>query len=101
MEVFLQGSPQKQKLPELDPTVEEAMQSALENQSILLDMFHSTTARRLPPGAVEFSRAETKNSASQLEAHVQAALVNQFPKNGDIIDQSWCKVADKSRRKYP
>jgi hypothetical protein len=51
------------------------MQLALKVQSTLLDMLHSTTAGPLPHSALGFHYAETATSISQLEAHLQAALV--------------------------
>jgi hypothetical protein len=51
------------------------MQSALHIQSTFLDMLRSTTARHLPHSVLELHCAKTTTSASQLEAHLQAALV--------------------------
>jgi hypothetical protein len=96
MDVLLQGFPQKNDPPELDLTVERAMQLTVDVLYILLYMSHSTTSRRLPYSAMELSRAETKNSATQLKAHLQAALVKQFPENDDNVDQSTCQIADST-----
>jgi hypothetical protein len=41
----------------------------------------------LPHSALELHHAETTTSASQPDAHLQAALVGQFPENHDIIEQ--------------
>jgi hypothetical protein len=87
--------PQEKKSSELDPATEEAMQSALHVQSTFQDMSLSNTAGHLPHSALELNRAETTTSASQLEAHHQAAPVGQFPENHDIIEQSACQVADR------
>jgi hypothetical protein len=51
------------------------MQLALKVQSTFLGMLHSTTARLLPHSALGFYSTETTTSTSQLEAHLQAALV--------------------------
>jgi hypothetical protein len=71
------------------------MQSALHVQSTFLDTSRSTTAGHLLHSALELRRTETTTSASQLEAHLQAAPVEQFPQNHDIIEQSVCQVADR------
>jgi hypothetical protein len=71
----------------------EAMQSSLDAHSTFLDISPSTTADQLPHCAVELRRAETTTSASQLEAHLQAAPVEQFPENRDIVGQSASQVA--------
>jgi hypothetical protein len=63
------------------------MQSALHVQSTFLDLSRSTTAGHLPHNALELCRAETTTSASQLEAHLQAAPVEKFPENYDIDEQ--------------
>lgn len=60
---------------ELDLVAWEAMQSALEVQSTFLDILRLTTAGYLPHTALELRRAEATISASQLEAHPQAAPV--------------------------
>jgi hypothetical protein len=76
------GVPIGMKNPwELGPATEEAMQSTLDAQYILVDMWRLTTARHRP-------RAET-TSTSQL----WAVLVLQFPENHNIVEQSTCKVA--------
>jgi hypothetical protein len=74
------------------------MQSALHVQSNFLDMSRSTTAGYLPHSPLELRRAETTTSTSQLEAHLQAALVEQFPENHDIVEQSASQVADSGPR---
>jgi hypothetical protein len=55
------------------------MQSALYIQSTFLGMSCTTTAAYLPHTALELYHAETTTSASQLEAHLQLAPVEQFP----------------------
>jgi hypothetical protein len=77
------------------------MQSTPHVQSTFLSMSRSTTAGHLPHSALEFRRAETTISASQLEAHLQAAPVEQFPENHDIVEQSACQVADRGPRQRP
>jgi hypothetical protein len=77
------------------------MQSALHVQSTFLDMLRSTTAGHLPPSALVLRRAETTTSASQLEAHLQAAPVEQFSENHDIVEQSACQIADRGLRRSP
>jgi hypothetical protein len=64
------------------------MQLALSIQSTFQDMSCSTTARHLPHCALELHHVETTTSASQLEAHLQAAPVEQFPENQYIVEQS-------------
>jgi hypothetical protein len=51
-------------------------------------MLLSVAARCLPHSVPELHHAETTTTASQLETHLQAAPVEQFPENHDIIDQS-------------
>jgi hypothetical protein len=63
------------------------MQSALHVNSTYLDMSRSTTTGHIPHSALELRRAVTTSSASQLEAHLQAAPVEQFPENHDIVEQ--------------
>jgi hypothetical protein len=63
-------------------------------------MSRSTTAGNLPYSALEFRLAET-TSASQLEAHLQAAPVEESPENHDIVEQSACQVADRGPRQCP
>jgi hypothetical protein len=88
-------SPQEKNPLELVPATKEDMQSALRVQSTFLDMLLSTTAGHLPHSALELLHAETTTSASWLEAHFQAALVEQFPENRDIVEQSAWQVADR------
>jgi hypothetical protein len=71
------------------------MQSALDAQSIFLDTLRSTTGRHLPHIAMELRPAATKTSASQLEAHIQAATAQQLPENRDGFEQSACHAAEK------
>jgi hypothetical protein len=65
--VLLLGVLTGKNTSELDPATEEAMQLVLDVQSTFLGMLHSATA------ALELRRAETTTSASQVEAHLQAA----------------------------
>jgi hypothetical protein len=58
-------------LLELDRVTDDALQSALDVKS----MSRSTAATHLPSSKLELCRAETTPSASQLEAKLQAALV--------------------------
>jgi hypothetical protein len=67
------------------------MQSVLDLQPTFLDMSLSSTAGYLPHNELELPHAETRTSASQLEAHLQAAPVEQFPGNHDIAEQSACR----------
>jgi hypothetical protein len=63
---------------QLNPAVEEAMQLALSIHPTFQVMSCSIIARHLPHCALELHHAETTTSASQLEAHLQAAPVNQY-----------------------
>jgi hypothetical protein len=55
---------QQEKYPlEFDPVIEEAMQSALDIDSIFLDMSRSTTAGYLRHGVMELRRAKTISPA--------------------------------------
>jgi hypothetical protein len=56
------------------------MQLDFDIQFTFLDMLCSTTARH-PHSALELHHAETTTSTSQLEVHLQAALVQHFPEN--------------------
>jgi hypothetical protein len=67
--------------------MEETMQLALSIQCTFQDMSCSTTTKHLPHCALELLHAETTTFASQLEAHLQAAPVEQFPENQYIIEQ--------------
>jgi hypothetical protein len=64
------------------------MHSTLDVQSTFLNMLLSVTARRLPHSVLELHHGETTTTASQLETHLQAAPVEQFPENHHHIDQS-------------
>jgi hypothetical protein len=64
-----------------------------------MDMLRSTTVGHLPT-VLEFCPAEG-TSISQLEAHLQAAPVKQFPANHNIIEQSVCQVADRGSQQCP
>jgi hypothetical protein len=67
----------------------------------LLDVSRSTTAGHPPHSELELRRSATTTSASQLEAHLQAAPVEQFPENHSIAEQLACQIADRSPRQYP
>lgn len=71
------------------------MQLAFHIQPTSLEMSRSTTAGHLPHSPLHLCCAEATTSASQLETHLQAAPVKQFPENHDIIKQSGCQVADR------
>jgi hypothetical protein len=86
---------------ELAPATGVAMQSALHVQSTFLDISRSTTAGHLPHSALDLRSAETTTSASQLEAHLQAAPVEQFPENHGITEQSACRVAERGPGQCP
>jgi hypothetical protein len=86
---------------ELELLTEEAMQSAINIQSSFLDVSHLTTAGHLPHSVLKLHHAETTTSASQVEAHQQAAKIHQFPGNHDMVEQSVCQVADKGPQKCP
>jgi hypothetical protein len=78
------------------------MQSAINFRSIFLCMSRSTIAGQLPHGALQQLRlAEITTPASQLEAHIQTAPVEQFPERPYIVEQSAFKVADKGQRQCP
>jgi hypothetical protein len=62
------------------------MQSALDVQSIFLDMSCPITARRFPHSALGLRRAEITTSASQLKTHLQAAPAEYFQENHDIVE---------------
>jgi hypothetical protein len=64
-------------------------------------MLRSTTAELLPHIALELRRIETTTSASQIEAYLQAASVEQYPENHDITEQSACQVLDGTPRQCP
>jgi hypothetical protein len=99
--MLLQVSPQKENPSELHPVTEEAMQSALGAQLTFLDMLCPTTARHILHSVLKLSHAETTTSTSQLEAHLQVALVEQFPENHDIVEQSTCQVAERGPWQRP
>jgi hypothetical protein len=93
--------PHRKNPSELDSAIKEAMQSARHVQSTFLDMSRSTTVRHLPHSALELRRAETTTSASQQEAHLKAAPVEQFQENHDIVEESACQVAVRGPRQRP
>jgi hypothetical protein len=84
-----------------NPATKEAMQSALDIQSMFLDMSWSTTARHLPHSMLELRHVETTTSASQLQAHLQAALIIRFPENDNIIEKPASQVADRGPQQCP
>jgi hypothetical protein len=75
----------------LDPTNDEVMHSAPHVLCTSQDMLRSSAAGHLPHSA---RRAETTNCTSQLEAQLQAAPVEQFQENHDVVGQSDCQVTD-------
>jgi hypothetical protein len=50
-------------------------------------MSHPTTPGYFPHRGLELRCAETTTSASQLEASLEAAPIEQFPENHDIVEQ--------------
>jgi hypothetical protein len=60
------------------------MQSILHIQYTFLEKSRSTTAGHLPHSSLDLRHTGTKNFVSQLEAHLQAALVEQLPENYHI-----------------
>jgi hypothetical protein len=66
-------------LSELDSAF-EAMQLALQVQSMFLGILHSTTVGHLHHSLLELHHAETTTFPSQLEACLQTAAVEQFQK---------------------
>jgi hypothetical protein len=66
------------------------MQSALDIQYTFMNTSRSVIAEHLPHSALELRRAEIIASASQLAVHLQAAPVEQFPENHDIVEHSAC-----------
>jgi hypothetical protein len=75
--MLLQLSPQERNQSELDPATEVAVQKTLHVQATFQDMSRSATAGHRPRSVLELRRAETTTSASQLEAHLQTALVGK------------------------
>jgi hypothetical protein len=59
-------------------------------QSSFLDMSHSTIAGHLPHSMPKLHHAETATSATQVEAHLQAAKIQQFPENHNVVEQAAC-----------
>jgi hypothetical protein len=78
----------------LDVVTKEAMQAAPNAQSTFLGVLLSAVTKHLPCSALELLHAETTTSASQLEAHLQAALLKQVPENHDIIEHSACQAEE-------
>jgi hypothetical protein len=64
-------------------------------------MSRLTTAGHPPHSTLELRRAETTTSTSQPQAHLQAALVDNFPGNNDNVGQSASNVADRGHDKDP
>jgi hypothetical protein len=68
---------------------------------------HSWPPTSIPPsctllcGHSELEYAKTTTSASQLEVHPQAALVDQFPDSDNITGHIACQVADRSPWQCP
>jgi hypothetical protein len=61
--------------------------SVLDIQSIVLGTTRSSAVEYLPHTALEFHRAETTKSSSQLGAHLPVVLVEQLTENSDILQQ--------------
>jgi hypothetical protein len=87
-------APQEKNPSDLYLATEEVMQSFLHIQSTFLDMLRSTTARYLTHSVLELHHLETITSASELEANLQVAPVEQFQENHNIVEHSACQVAD-------
>lgn len=68
------------------------MQLAPDVQSTFLGVLLSAVTKHHLCSALELLHAETTTSTSQLEAHIQAALVEQLPENHDIIEHSACQA---------
>jgi hypothetical protein len=68
------------------------MLSAVVLQSIHLDISLSTKVH----SALEIRRAETTASLTQLKAQLQAAPLEKFPENHDMVEQSAFEEADKA-----
>jgi hypothetical protein len=64
-------------------------------------MSRSTTPGHLSYIALEPRRAETTTSVSLLQAHLQAAAVEQFRANHDIVEHSAYQVKDKDPQQCP
>jgi hypothetical protein len=57
--------------------------------------------RTSSPSALELLRAETTASTSPVEAHLQAATVEELPENRDIGELLACQPADSGPRQCP
>ena len=80
-------------LSELDPAIggpatEQARQSACRVQSIFLETSRSATAGHVFHSWLEPRRAEATVSASELEARLKVAPVEQFQDNHSVIERS-------------
>jgi hypothetical protein len=64
-------------------------------------MSRSATVGNLPHSAVELRLVGITTSTSYLEVHLQAVLVQRFPQNHNIIDQSVCQAANMGPRECP
>jgi hypothetical protein len=71
---------------ELDPATEEAIQFSFYFESNFQDTSYSTTAGYFCHCVLVLRCAETTTAASQLEGHLQATPVEQFPENHDILE---------------
>jgi hypothetical protein len=73
-----------------------AIQSVLDVESTSQCTSRSTTTGCFPKSVLELRRAETRTSASQQEAQLQAAPVEQFPRNRDTIQHPAYQVTHEN-----
>jgi hypothetical protein len=71
------------------------MQSGLDIWFTVLDMSHSPTTGYFPHCALVLHHSESTTFSSQLEAHLQPMLVEQFPENLFIIEQSGARTGPR------
>jgi hypothetical protein len=74
---------------------------SLDIQCTSLDRSRSPTAGYLPRSELELRHAGMSASAAQLEMSLQAAPMEHFPENHDILEQSACQAADSGPRQCP
>jgi hypothetical protein len=86
--LVLKKERKKKKQSQLDPLTMEAMKSAVDINFTSLDMLRSSTIELLPDVLLELNRFVTTMSASQLESHLEAALVEKSVENYDIVGES-------------
>jgi hypothetical protein len=72
----------------LDPNTEKALQLVLGVRSNFWICRVQPRPDIFPRSAPELRRAETTDFASQLEAYLQAAQVEQLPENDDVVAQT-------------